>query len=327
MKTVFSLLLAAFAAAVTAFSGAIAGDVRAALERCAEVLIPSLFAPLAASELLLRSGGYRALSRVMKPFSRLMGLPEEQGAVFLLANAAGYPAGAALIASMRGRGLDRRSAEGLMCFCCNGGFAFFAGVTGSARGGLMVWLIVLAANLLTAAVVCRLRPIAPPPPGEGSCGLSRLLPDSVAAAGRALFRACTMILFFAAALSLMRLGCERAGVGRLLDVAAPFAEVTELSGSGAAFPLVCAAGAFGGACVHLQIKAIAGESFSVLPFLAARAVCAALAAAMAVPAGRFLYEGGAVQAAAVVRPAQGSLFPAVCLAAMVALTAKKVNSE
>ena len=95
------LLLTAYSVLLIKHSEQIAEGVRVALMRCLNVMIPSLFAFLAAAEMLVRGGAYIHLSRPLRPLSRLMGMPGELGAVFLLSNVAGYPAGAAAIKSLR----------------------------------------------------------------------------------------------------------------------------------------------------------------------------------------------------------------------------------
>ena len=207
--------------------------------------------------------------------------PRELGSVFVISNAAGYPSGAAAIKAMHASGrIDGRSASRLLCFCFNGGPAFFAGaagtaVFGSARTGITVWLSVFAANILTAAFVCRVFPIEAKSAADSPSGQDSLLTESVNAAGRALFNICGTILLFSTFLTLVRLGCARAGsdsgIVRTLSCFLEISEIAEMKGSPARLmPLICAAGAFGGVCVLLQVKAIVGSSFSLLPFLAAR---------------------------------------------------------
>lgn len=326
------VLLAVYSVLLVKHSEQIAGGVRGALVRCFDVMIPSLFAFLAAADMLVRGGAYIILSRPLKPLSRLMGLPDDLGAVFLLSNAAGYPTGAAAITALTASGrLDGVSASRLMCFCCNGGPAFFAGavgtaVFGSARAGLAVWLTVLAANIFTGAVLCRIFPIKLKAPAAETASAGDLLTEGVSAAVRAMAGICGMILFFSTILTLARGYLSRLGLGEgAARVLAAFLEVSELSAlkgsTGRLFPLVCAAGAFGGACVILQIKSVVGGRFPLLPFVGARAVCAVIAGAIGVPVSR-LFGESVVTVSAQPAPAAAPqrLFPSVCLAAMMVIT-------
>lgn len=333
------LLLAVYSVLLVKHSEQIADGVRGALVRCLDVMIPSLFAFLAAADMLVRGGAYITLSRPLLPLSRLMGLPDDLGAVFLISNAAGYPTGAAAITALHASGrLGGADASRLLCFCCNGGPAFFAGavgaaVFGSARTGLVVWLTVLAANILTGAVLCRIFPIKLKAPAAESSDVpaGSLLTEGVAAAGRSMAGICGMILLFSTFLTLAREYLSRLGLGEGVERAlAAFLEVSELSALRGSFvrlfPVVCAAGAFGGVCVILQISAIVGGRFSLLPFVCARAVCACVCAAAALPISRLLAEE-AVPAAVSTMPAVSAdrLFPSLCLAAMIVLTLASVK--
>jgi hypothetical protein len=262
-----------------------------------------------------------------------MGLPKELGSVFLISNVAGYPAGAAAIKSMRASGrLDEKSASRLLCFCFNGGPAFFAGavgtaVFGSAKAGLAVWLAVLAANILTATFICRLFPVKVTGADDAPAPQEDLLTGSVTAAGKALFNICGTIMLFSTFLTLMKLGCAKLGVsGSVVGTLSAFMEISEaaeMTGSPAQLlPVICAAGAFGGVCVLLQVKAIVGSSFPLLPFAAARAVCAVLAALIALPFSRSVSRAAEAASAAITPAAEPQrIFPALCLAAMIILTA------
>ncbi|MCR5121372.1 MAG: hypothetical protein K6B74_03015, partial [Ruminococcus sp.] len=152
-----------------------------------------------------------------------------------------------------------------------------------------------------------------------------LLTESVSAAGRALFKVCGMIMLFSTFLTLINHYLGRFGLKT--SVFAPFLEISELGESASAgLPAVCAAGALGGACVLLQIKAIVGSAFPLLPFVVTRVICAVLAGVIAVPVEKYPLSGETVPTAAqFAATEQGSLFPTGCLIMMIVLTIVSVR--
>lgn len=275
-----AVLLIAHSAAVTASLGS-------AVYRCINVIIPSLFAFMTVTDLLTRSGGYIYLSYILAPLSLLLGLPVSCGAVFAISNVGGYPLGAAMISSMYDRGeLDKRSASRLICCCYNGGPAFFSGavglaVFGSVRAGMLVYLSIAAANCLFCAVFSRIFPVKLDRSQQGVHFSTGMLSDSVSAAGKSLTLICGMILAFSALTALLEAlagGLMPSGnYGVLADSLLEISNLSELSGRPyRLLPYVAAAGALGGACVLMQVYTLIGGRFPLLPFAAARAVCAVL---------------------------------------------------
>ena len=289
-NALMTLLLTAYAVLLVVYSVEIANDVRSAVYRCINVIIPSLFAFMAVSQLIMKSGAYIYISKPFKPIAWLMKLPYELTFVFLMSNLAGYPIGASMLSELADSGsIDKKSASRLLCSCFNGGPAFFcsvvgAAVFGSVRTGIIVYLSIFAANFLLAAVLNRVFPIKYSGKEKKFCFRSEMLFDSVAEAGESLFKICGMILIFQTFLTLLR--------NMLLDnffasqnikaLTFSFAEITnlsELQGQPFRFlPIVTAAGAFGGICIIMQIKSVVRNRFFWLPFICARIFCAVLAA-------------------------------------------------
>lgn len=100
-KYIISALALFAAAGIVLCPGELSASVRSSVSGCLEVVIPALFAFTVLAVYLQKSGLYRtALRPVTKPFSLLLGIPEELCAVFLLANIGGYPVGARLLTVM-----------------------------------------------------------------------------------------------------------------------------------------------------------------------------------------------------------------------------------
>lgn len=127
-----------------------------ALALCVTSVIPALFPFLVVSSLLLKLGFGEALSPwlagLMEPLFRVSGAG---GAALVLGLAGGYPVGAGTAAELYTSGaLSREEAERLLTFVNNSSPVFLisvlgAGVFGSVRTGVWLWLIHVLAALLT----------------------------------------------------------------------------------------------------------------------------------------------------------------------------------
>lgn len=153
-----SLLLVLFLAEAEAARAA----AREALQLCAVSVIPALFPSLAVSSALINLGFgdwvSPLLSRWMTPLFRL---PGSAGSAVLLGLVGGYPIGAKTAAELyRRHQLTREEAERLLTFCNNSNPVFLisvlgAGVFGSVRVGVWLWLIHVAAAMVTGVLLGR----------------------------------------------------------------------------------------------------------------------------------------------------------------------------
>ena len=130
-----------------------------ALELCARSVIPAMFPFMVVSGLLV-SLGFGAwisphLAGCMTPLFRLPGCASS---ALLLGLVGGYPIGAQTAAGLyRDRLLTREEAQRLLTFCNNANPVFLisvlgAGVFGSVRVGVWLWLIHVGSALLTGLV-------------------------------------------------------------------------------------------------------------------------------------------------------------------------------
>ena len=273
-----------------------------AVDRCMNIIIPSLFVFMALSQILVSSGLYYCVSMPFYPISRfIMGIPPQLFFVFLLGNTAGYPVGVKLLSDLCQRKIiSQRTAKIMSCFCCCGGPAFYSGTVGLAvfgctGAGIAVFVSILAANFLTALVLGRAinedkKTSKPTFRLDG-----RMFTDSVISAGKSLFVICVMIVFFGAFMSSL----EYCGAFNFLKNTFSLSEnglvlvkscleitsLTELSGSPFyLLPFIAAVCSFGGLCVIIQIAAL-GVDFSLVPFFISRLTSAFLSAVIC----RFIY--------------------------------------
>ena len=131
-----------------------------ALTLCAGTVIPALFPFMVVTGLLVRLGFGQWLAPDMAGLmASLFRLPGCAGSALLLGLVGGYPIGARTAAELYASGdLTRQEAERLLTFCNNSNPVFLisvlgAGVFGSVRAGLWLWLIHVCAALLTGLPV------------------------------------------------------------------------------------------------------------------------------------------------------------------------------
>ena len=140
-------------------AGGVREVTREGLSLCARSVIPSLFPFMAVSSALvsLGLGDLTApwLAGLMEPLFRV---PGAGSAALLLGLIGGYPIGARTAAELFRDGLlTRDEAERLLAFCNNSNPVFLisvlgAGVFGSVRAGIWLWLIHVLSALLTGLV-------------------------------------------------------------------------------------------------------------------------------------------------------------------------------
>ncbi|MCH5209147.1 MAG: hypothetical protein J1F04_09695 [Oscillospiraceae bacterium] len=333
LKTIIiSVTAVFFAAFLLIFSGEVREAVSGAVYDCLEIIVPSLFAFSALAIYLQKSGLYKiALKPLTFPLSKILRTDEELCGIFLLSNIGGYPVGATLLSALADQNrLDRKDTARLMCCCFGSGPSFIVGMVGktvfnSAQAGAVLFASCFLSSLAIAAVVFLSGNITLKKSQTRYDLGSECFISSVSAAARAMFSVCTMIVIFSvfsAALGLM-------GVNRLFGenqsvVFSSVLEVTrikEMTAGEYSMPICAALLSFGGACVTLQITAIAGGRFPLGKFLISRIIAAALSAAFAAVFTR-LMPGVSEEVLAghtAVSAFSGNAALSVCLIAMCAI--------
>lgn len=289
-------LCVVFCFALIADSAVIKTHIVQAIDRCINIIVPSLFAFMAVSDLLIKSGLYNYVSKPFTPFSKyILGMPAQLFFVFLMGNLAGYPMGVKLLSDLvRSGKISAKTAEIMSCFCCCGGPAFYAGtvglgIFGSVKIGMGVFTSIVLANVMTAAIACR---IWKPKLENSDVSVrldSQLLTDSVVNSGKSLFTICGMIVFFSAFMSVLEyfgafsfladlFSLDKNAVA-LLRSFFEITSVTEISSiSFGSMPAITALCSFGGLCVVMQIAAVNAKTFSLKRFYLTRPVNAVLSA-------------------------------------------------
>ena len=310
-----------------------------AVIRCLDILVPSLFAFMAFSELLIQSGSYIILSKIFFPVSIVTGLPDELAAVFIISNIAGYPVGASMISSLYDNGrISKEDASRLICFCCNGGPAFFGGAVGlavfsSAETGMLLFVSSAIVNLAGACLYFRLFPIGSAANKNQISFKSDMLSAAVCRAGGNLLKICGMVLLFsgisAASAPLLR---AIASDDNVRTVIYSFLEISNLSAiNGKPYfllPFMASAGAFGGLCVICQIASVIGNRFDIRRFVASRTVCAVLSFFVFKELWTIFGESYiSVSAENTVIVNMNNFIPSICLIMMIFLTFSRKNLQ
>lgn len=266
--------------------------VREGLSLCGRTVIPSLFPFFVVISLLLQLGVAETLGRllgpVMKPLFRLRG----ECALPLLAGLlGGYPSGAKTAAELCAQGrISRQEAELLLGFCDNCGPAFLisyvgAGILGNGALGVRLYLIHMAAALLTGALLCRLvRDRGPVLLGTSlpvkAASFPQMLTDSVTGALTSVLNICAFVIFFRALSALLPLPGAAMGILEMVSGTAA------LPRGRAGFAAAAAIVGWGGLSVHCQAMSLtAPENLSFRWHWVGKAAQAGISAGLAVLLG------------------------------------------
>jgi len=275
----------------------ISSAVKDSVMRCLNILIPSLFAFMAASSMLVNSGCLRILT---KPFKWIplvfFRMPEGIFTVFLISTFAGYPVGIKTLSDMLDSGeIDAETAEKSACFCYCGGPAFYSGaigltVFGSKDVGLLIFLSVLLSNIVIAFIVCRTSELK-----ENRIVYEKrngdLLVGSITLAGKSMGVICMTVIFFSAVTALLEAGGILDFLQHIFGLSdnetvmlSAFMEITSLSElHGSPYrllPFICAVCSFGGLCIIIQLFALKSEKLSMFSFIKHRPLAALLSAVL-----------------------------------------------
>lgn len=299
-----------------------------AAERCWGTVIPSLYAMMIVSGLIVRSGITGCLPQFFGRIGRLLwGMDGEVFPVFLFSMLAGYPVGTKMLCAMYSEGrIDKHRAE-LFCGVCFGaGPAFISGciagqLYGSAAAGRTILLSTVIADVILAFAVSFISGRSGAPREERSKPRisGGMLTDCVLSGGRAMADICLMIIAFAAAAAVLDGVGAVSAAGNLVSsvsgmpgevseqLVRSFLDITAVSGlpkgNYALLPWISGLTAFGGVCVLFQTAAVSRGRLNMLPAVIMRAAAGALSFFVCRGLMPLTLDGEAVEAAAMIRGA------------------------
>ena len=245
------------------------------INRCISVIIPSLYAMITASAILIKGGILSVIGRDIAPLTRrIFGMDGEEGSIFLFSLVSGYPVGAKMIYSMYTEGrLSKRNAELMAGLCFGSGTAFFFGcAASSAEIGKAILISNITAEILLAAVMSiYFRRSENLEKKSRKTGISAdMLTECVCSSGKSLGEMCCCVVIFSVLAKIL----EKIGFFGYISanggIIKAILDITAISEISVDVPTAAALISFGGLCVFFQISAIFRGKLSMLPFLMIR---------------------------------------------------------
>lgn len=271
------LLLALFAAALILRPAEASDAARQGLVLCFQTVLPSLFPFFVLSSLFIASGAADAFGQILEPVMRPLFYLGGAGAPALaLGLVGGYPVGARTVAELyRGGSLTKPEAERLLSFCNNAGPGFILGicggaVLGSVRAGLYLYLVHVAAAMLTGVALrrCTLMECAAKRPRQSRAqpkSLVSAFPAAVRDSFAAVWSVCGFVVLFAVVLRFLTLLLPAgAGSGCAYPLLLGFVELTNgvmaLPSDRCGFVLCAMLLGWGGLSVHAQTLSVLDDT-------------------------------------------------------------------
>ena len=267
------------------FSKEVSQGIAQGIKICLNTVIPSLFCFIALSGIIMRTKLSDWIFKPVSPlFSKLYGVEKSHVPILILSMVGGYPVGAKLIADeVRRGGMSPEEGRRMLCFCVNSGPAFVVGAVGvpifhSVKMGFLIYLSHLTASFAVAQIMRRFKRKASggAPDAIPKQNFAAGIVDGVQSAARSMGVICCFVLLFSAVNTLLvQAGavewisrqCGRWVMPKLLSsLIFGVLEVTNgclslpSSPAGAAVLLASGLTAFGGICVHLQVKSILSDT-------------------------------------------------------------------
>ena len=276
------------------------------LDRCIDVMIPSMFVFMCITSFTVSCGLHRILSVPLTPFARyVLRLTPEQFGIFLLSIFSGYPTGIKLLKdSLSENEISKKDFDRLSCFCFAGGPAFISGTVSGVlfpgtSAGMLCFLSITTGNLICAFITGLFSPV----PQKSSCRIrtritSGIFTQSVLSSGRAMFSMCVMIVLFSGLLKAMQLSgildiiSAENGTSGLIYSLLEISNIAELRNPKIQLlPIITFLLSFGGICVLIQIIAVSDGLLNIRRFLFFRLVSAGFSAIVCRLISRFFYLG------------------------------------
>lgn len=337
-KALFALMIVLLSIMLVKYSPAVARSVQISAELCLNIIVPSLFAFTAVSMMIMKSSAARYICLPLRPLAKyVFNMPEELFTVLIISCIAGYPVGIKLLSDMLDEGrIDKQTAENMSAVCFCGGPAFYCtsiglAVFGSTRVGMLIFLSVAGANILTAAVTGHMtKPKTLSSKADKSFNAAELC-SCVTSAGRTMFTVCSMIIFCSALICVLEecsaftyvqnfFGLDK---NRLIALKSCFeiSCLTRLKNHPfELLPLICAVCSFGGLCITAQLFSVKSNKLSLKGFLLSRPpVCALSAGICIVLRPYFVNAAVAASTNSIQLCKVNNFIPSLCLILMIFL--------
>ena len=276
----------------TSISGAQAG-----VELCLKVLIPSLF-PFFILSALAANTFAGANIPLLRPVSRLCGIPKGGEAFFVLGLIGGYPVGAKNITEAYEQGLlSKTQAQHLLAFCSNAGPAFIFGMAASIFASPLVpWLLWLI-HILSAICVGAIRRKQP----AGFCSPQKAkplcIPDALGQSIAAMAGVCGWVVIFRVLLAFAEKWLFQYLadptiflISGILELSNGIVSLSALPNDGLRFLLCAGMLSFGGICVIMQTASVI-KPLDIRSYLFGKALQSIISLLLAFPIQYFIFGG------------------------------------
>lgn len=299
-KKIYIFLLICTAVFCLVKTDMISSAVSEALGRCIYVIIPSLYAMMIISQLLIKSGIIDRISGLAGGTGKILfGMEKVVFSVFLFSMIAGYPVGTKMLCSAYEKGLiEKRRAEIFSGLCFGAGTAFIYGciagqIYGNRLAGNIIFISTVCANIVLAFIVSFfMRKNCNSVTEKSTVRLSsEMLTECVINGGHSIISICFMVMAFAVITEILDYSGIISVAGKFLskltelppDDSQQFItailDVTAVNGFSAGnyelLPYISFLVSFGGICVIFQISAVSGK-LSLKPLVILRTAAAVI---------------------------------------------------
>lgn len=268
------------------------------VERCVEVIIPSMFIFMCLTSVAVGTGIHNYISLPFVPAARyVFRLRAEQFGIFLLSMFSGYPAGIKLLTDRLDKNeLTKKEFDRLCRICFASGPAFISGAVSGAlypgtSAGIICFISVTAGNIAVAIFSGFFSPIPEKRIGRIKTSVTvQILTEAILSSAKAMFQMCVMIVAFGGLFKTAELsgivnvitrafsritGFDAVSAKAIVSSLFEISNIVSMpKGSAGMLPIVSFLLSFGGICVLLQIIVISGGRLDIKGFLASRMLSA-----------------------------------------------------
>lgn len=301
-------------------------DVKAAViesvKSCAFTIVPSLFLMCVLSSAVMNS---RAVKRALS----LFGMNTSILMAFILGNIGGYPIGAKILKDMVDKKeLTAEEAEKAVCFCYASGPAFCLGIISASVFKSKVLGFASIGAVFTANLCLFLFSVKDYKRRNKQTDISArsftdVITSSVVSSSYAMLSICSTIVFFSALIAVINAIFPAVDDMHILKSILEISNAATLRCSGLAdFVVITILLAFGGVCVHMQLKSLVGDTFSFKRFYLAMPIKLALTAVFAGISYYLIqrYLPASSAETSIVISQSGSIVPLICVIGMSAIS-------
>ena len=354
VKYIMVILVVIFAISLIVYSKRVSQAIIDSTKACLTVVVPSLFAFMVVSNLIVKSNIYILLSKPFYPVARyILRIPPELFSIFLLSNIGGYPIGAKLLTELLSQNkISKNDAETMMCYCYCNSPSFFAGAVGvivfeNVMVGLICYFSIVISNFLIAAIIGLKNKIPVKTKTKVQIKLNaEILIDSINSAAKTLFTICVMLIFFASIISVLfssdfvnsiiiQLSQYTNDDKNIAETfIRTFIEISNVSKmtkySYMYVPILTGLAAFGGLCVLTQIISITKNKISLKKFYISRGIHIAFSGIICYYLIKIFAKEiviATMLSPKIINSSSVSVVPSICLIIMTILLINKENDS